>query len=108
MLLWLTKEDEFENREKNVWEVFSENLENGDSDIGHKFNRFLPQYSSLIFMLPIKFLIEELEIVMAEENNTEYWANWIEIAFYLDFSECQDSDAGNTNQQWSQERTLYN
>ena len=49
-------------------------------------------------MFQIDFLMEEFELVVSEEYKFEYEAKVRKIAF-LEFSDCQDSGARNTNRQ---------
>ena len=63
----MTKEDEFERREKFLRKGFLKNLDYQDSDATIKLNAFSPEYSSTRFIFWIELMIEEIELVVAEE-----------------------------------------
>ena len=49
----------------------------------------------------------EFELVVAEEYKFESWANWKKQHF-LEFSDCQNTDAGNIGRQISHRKPLFN
>ena len=51
--------------------------------------------------------MDEFELIVAEEYEFEYWRKWIKKHF-VEFSDCQDSDAGNTYRQFSDRNIIHN
>ena len=80
----MTKDDEFEHREK-ILIGFLEKFAYSDSDNTNKITGFSPQNSSLSVMFQSKSIIEEVELVVAEKYKFENRANQKKAALLGNF-----------------------
>ena len=77
-----------------------------DSDATNKINLFRSKCSSKTGFFQIEFMMEEFEVVVAQDYKFEKGGE-IRKRHFFEFSDCEDTDARNTNREFAHRKPFY-